>query len=151
MWAVFPLYGLSLFEQLLPLLFKAARQQLNELSGDSRLSQLLTYLNKHYEATLDDACLELGMSRSSFNTFLHEVANTTFSMLLRELRINHACGLLRNDDLSVAEISYSCGFSTPSFFSATFRRVKGMLPKDYRAIQGDRDAAASEDSGIYLE
>ena len=35
--------------------------------------------------------------------------------------------------LSIREISDSLGFSTPAYFSETFRQVKKVTPSQYRA------------------
>ena len=52
-------------------------------------------------------------------------------------RIEEAKHLLRNDDYPLAHISHVLGFSSPSYFSQTFKKFTGTSPKEYRkaAIQ----------------
>jgi AraC family transcriptional regulator len=48
------------------------------------------------------------------------------------LRIERAKSLLAQPDLSVTEIAANLGFSETSSFSATFRKLTGRTPSDYR-------------------
>ncbi|MCJ8281096.1 MAG: AraC family transcriptional regulator [Rivularia sp. ALOHA_DT_140] len=47
-------------------------------------------------------------------------------------RIEQAKNLLRQNKLSMAEISYQLGFNSQSHFTSTFRQHTGMTPKFYR-------------------
>lgn len=48
------------------------------------------------------------------------------------LRIQDAKQLLKNDDYSLSLISRLLGFSSPSYFSQSFKRQMGMSPQEYR-------------------
>jgi AraC-like DNA-binding protein len=57
----------------------------------------------------------------------------TFLDILRRIRLERACGRLRRElGTTICEISYDCGFSSPSFFSQVFRRSYGLTPERYR-------------------
>jgi len=47
-------------------------------------------------------------------------------------RIERAKTLLANPRTSITEIAFDVGFSATSAFSATFRRITGQTPTDYR-------------------
>lgn len=47
-------------------------------------------------------------------------------------RIEEAKQLLKNDDYTLGIISRMLGFSSPSYFSQTFKKMTGMSPIDYR-------------------
>ena len=47
-------------------------------------------------------------------------------------RIVMAENMLLNDDASVTEISYACGFSSTAYFSRVFKERKGETPLSYR-------------------
>lgn len=47
-------------------------------------------------------------------------------------RLDHARGLLRDTDLTAAEIAARCGFPDPAYFSRMFHRVVGQQPRVYR-------------------
>ena len=54
-----------------------------------------------------------------------------------ERRIEEGCYLLRQTDLSLAQISRILGFSSSSYFSQAFRTAKGQSPSEYRKANGD--------------
>lgn len=47
-------------------------------------------------------------------------------------RIEEAKQLLKNDDYALSLISRMLGFSSPSYFSQSFRKIVGMSPNEYR-------------------
>jgi AraC family transcriptional regulator len=47
-------------------------------------------------------------------------------------RIEHAKSMLANPRASITEIAFNVGFSATSAFSATFHRITGQTPTDYR-------------------
>jgi transcriptional regulator GlxA family with amidase domain len=50
-----------------------------------------------------------------------------------QLRIRHAATLLTTTDLSIETIATRSGFTSASYFSRTFRRVRGTSPREFRA------------------
>ena len=81
---------------------------------------------------VDDLLTATGMSRSSLNRKMHELFNLSPKDFLQEARIKHACSLLRQTDLSVKEIAYSCGFSNPHYFATCFKSSTGFTPSEFR-------------------
>ena len=51
---------------------------------------------------------------------------------LNEYRIERACAMLSDTELSILDIGYSCGFNDQSYFIKTFKKQKGMTPGAYR-------------------
>lgn len=58
--------------------------------------------------------------------------NRTFGETLSQRRISAAIERLRGSDLSIAEISYSLGYSHQAHFSRAFLRRTGLAPSEYR-------------------
>jgi LacI family transcriptional regulator len=56
----------------------------------------------------------------------------TPAKMLRQVRLDEACRLLRDTRHSVEKIVEQCGFSSTSYFSQLFRRSLGMTPTHYR-------------------
>lgn len=52
---------------------------------------------------------------------------------LTKIRLNNACILLSEGDLSVTEIAYLTGFSSVSYFGKLFKDAFACSPKEYRA------------------
>ena len=53
---------------------------------------------------------------------------------LSSCRIKEACHLLKTTDMSLSTISRTLGFSSPSYFSQSFRRQENMSPIEYRKL-----------------
>lgn len=64
---------------------------------------------------------------------------------LTECRLEEAKKMLKNDDYSLSLISRLMGFSSPSYFSQTFKKNVGMTPNEYRKVsrntKGEKEAS----------
>lgn len=57
---------------------------------------------------------------------------TTPHMYLNSLRIHRAKELLASKDIKITDIAYIVGFQSSEVFRATFRRLEGISPDEYR-------------------
>ena len=80
---------------------------------------------------VDDLSREVGMSRVHLNRRLKEVAGISPSALIKSTRMKQAAYLLVHDKVNISEVAYRVGFSTPSYFSSSFRDYFGMTPKEF--------------------
>ena len=80
---------------------------------------------------VDDLAREVGMSRVHLNRKLKEVAGISPSSLIKSTRMKQAAYLLVHDKVNISEVAYRVGFSTPSYFSSSFRDYFGMTPKEF--------------------
>ena len=53
---------------------------------------------------------------------------------LNIMRINKSMDLLRDTDMSIAEIADMVGFCNQSYYSDCFRKIKGITPKKFRVL-----------------
>jgi AraC-like DNA-binding protein len=86
------------------------------------------------EASLPKAALALGLSPRSLQRRLSDTG-TSFSELVAEVRLDTACHLLRESDLSLATIASRLGYRGPSSFSRSFMRLMKIQPATYRRQQ----------------
>lgn len=91
--------------------------------------------NLHREISRDATARYIGVSPTSFSLILKERTGRTFTELLRECRVDHACDMLINTEKSLAEIAEDCGFCDQSYFTHVFQDVKGVTPKHFRAAR----------------
>ena len=82
---------------------------------------------------VDDLSREVGMSRVHLNRKLKETAGISPSSLIKSTRMKQAAYLLVHDKVNISEVAYRVGFSTPSYFSSSFREYFGMTPKEFIA------------------
>ena len=65
------------------------------------------------------------------HAFTEEYGVSPMNYMIR-IRIDEACQLLKNDDYSLALISRMLGFSSPSYFSQSFKKLEHISPTEYR-------------------
>jgi AraC-like DNA-binding protein len=99
-----------------------------------RLNDVHKYIidNIHQEISLDKAASIANLSKPAFCRYFKRRANKTFIQFLNEIRIGQACRLLVNENFSVAEICFSCGFVNISYFIMQFKKITGYTPLGYR-------------------
>ncbi|MBQ6911139.1 MAG: AraC family transcriptional regulator [Bacteroidales bacterium] len=77
----------------------------------------------------------LPMNRTYLSQFIHAEYDCSFYLFVNRYRIEEAKRLMAdNPDMKMAEISASCGFSSPSVFSRTFTAIAGQSPSEWGKI-----------------
>ena len=79
---------------------------------------------------------EMGLGRSQLYRKIKALTNFSPVELLRQYRLREARARLLGSDDTVSEIAYSCGFSTPAYFSKCYREEFGETPSETRAKVG---------------
>lgn len=79
----------------------------------------------------DDLASQLCMSRSNLYLKMNSIVGEPPSNFIRRIRFNKVCKLLLENKYTMAEISYMTGFSSPSYFTNSFKKHMGMLPSEY--------------------
>lgn len=74
----------------------------------------------------------MAMSRSNLHLKFKAITGGSISDFIRKIRFKKAMDLLESGRYNVAEISVMTGFSTPSYFSKTFKKYYGYLPTEYK-------------------
>ncbi|MFS4418001.1 AraC family transcriptional regulator [Maribacter sp. 2307ULW6-5] len=103
-------------------------------SEGNRMRVVLDYVMENFRniITLEEIAEVACMTPNAFCRFFKERTNKTFFSFLIEMRIEHACHLLKeNRDLSVAGVSIESGFKSITNFNRKFKKCKGMTPSEY--------------------
>lgn len=102
-----------------------------------RLSAAVQHLHKHYARPLTTRHLAdmVGISPSQFDRRFRRFFGATPRKYLLRVRVNAACRLLAETDLSVTDVALKVGFYDHSHFSRTFSRLMGLPPLTYRKRQ----------------
>lgn len=88
------------------------------------------YLNPDFK--LVDLQNVLPMNRTYLSQFIHAEYGCSFYLFVNRYRVEEAKRLMNeNPGVKMADVSASCGFSSPSVFSRTFTTIAGQLPKDW--------------------
>lgn len=74
----------------------------------------------------------INVSKSVLYKRFHKCFGTTISEYINSRRIEKSIDLLQSSDLSIEEISQRVGFSSASYYSKIFKKIKGTAPLKYR-------------------
>jgi signal transduction histidine kinase/FixJ family two-component response regulator len=75
---------------------------------------------------------EMGMSRMQLFRKLKALLNQTPGELIRNLRLQRAAQLIRQNYGNIAEVTYEVGFNNLSYFAKCFKDKYGLLPSEYQ-------------------
>ncbi len=97
-------------------------------------ARLRTYVDRHYTEPLSVAelCRRLYISKSKLYQLSVKAFGMGVSDYIRERRIEKAKRLLKSTQKPVAQIAAEVGFQDANFFTRSFKKAVGLLPKEYR-------------------
>ena len=110
-----------------------SQAELIDKPGDQdTIKKLLTYCNENYTKplTLDYLAKELYLNKYYISHIFRERLNISYKDFITQLRIDHACKLLKKN-VSVTEVAYASGFSSTKTFNRTFLQYMNMSPREY--------------------
>jgi signal transduction histidine kinase/ABC-type xylose transport system substrate-binding protein/AraC-like DNA-binding protein len=85
---------------------------------------------------VEDLGKEMGLSRVQLYRKIKSLTNYSPNELLRIARLKKAASLLASSDMTVAEIGYEVGFSSPSYFAKCYKEQFGESPTDLLKRKG---------------
>ncbi len=100
---------------------------------DDCVLRACAYIENNYALSIgvEDVAEHVGVSRSQlYRLFVSELKLTPMQVIT-QVRIRHACALLRRGDLSVKSVAASVGFENPLYFSRRFHEMTGTTPSEY--------------------
>ncbi|HEM6085988.1 TPA: AraC family transcriptional regulator [Streptococcus suis] len=78
---------------------------------------------------------KLALSRSYLYKIFKQETGYSIKDYIVQVKMNHACQLLANPDLSITEIANSVGYQDPLTFSSAFKNQYHQSPSDYRKFR----------------
>lgn len=85
------------------------------------------------ELSVESLGVRFGMSRVQLYRKVKNLTNYTPVEIIRITRLKKAQQLLASTDLTVAEITYQVGFTSPSYFTKCYKEYFGENPNDTRS------------------
>lgn len=103
---------------------------------DEEIIQAQQWMLRNYdhEVSLQKVAKRFDMSLRTFNRRFKQATDSTPLEYLQHIRLGTAKDLLKESNLTIAEISYRVGFSDPGYFSSLFKRQVSLSPRDYRKL-----------------
>jgi YesN/AraC family two-component response regulator len=107
-----------------------------ESSKDNLIQKIVLYIEDNLTDTqlsVETLSRHVGMSRGTLYSKLLELTGQTPVEFIRSVKLDKAAQMLEKSELTIAEIAYSVGFSTPNYFAKSFKVKFNMLPSEYIA------------------
>jgi AraC-type DNA-binding domain-containing proteins len=107
-------------------------------SGDAKVTfSALNYVDRHYHEPIyvRDVATRCGMSESHFCRVFKQEYGVHFTAFLEKYRVEQAIRLLQDPRVSITDVAFSVGFSSPSYFARAFRCYVGVPPSQYRKTE----------------
>lgn len=104
-----------------------------------RMEKLIEFMNANFSRPLrlGEAAELVGMAETAFSRFFKTKTGINFVDFLNDIRLGHASRMLVDTKTPITDIAASCGFTNISNFNRTFKREKGLTPKDFRTKHGN--------------
>lgn len=92
------------------------------------------YIMDHYyeDISLDVVAEKIGITGGYLSSILSKSLDCGFVEYVNNIRINRACGYLKQGSLKVYEIANRVGFNDEKYFSKVFKKTMGMSPREYK-------------------
>ena len=91
----------------------------------NKLTKIIEENISNEQFGVSELASEIGMSRSNLLSKLKKLTKLSVSQLIRQVRLQHAMGVLEQTSLNVSEVSFRVGFSSISYFIKCFRDYYG--------------------------
>ena len=98
------------------------------------LTRVLEIIEKNInneKFSAEDFAENVGMSKTHLNRKLNALTDTSANEFIRTYRLKKAARLLSGRSGNISEIAYEVGFSNPSYFAESFKKLFGYSPSDY--------------------
>jgi len=102
-------------------------------SEENMTNKIIMYLqnNVYSKLTFDDVCKFSHMSKTNLKTTFKCNSGTGVIEYFKQLKIEEAKRLMREEDLNFTQISEKIGYSSVHYFSKHFKKSTGMTPSEY--------------------
>lgn len=101
-----------------------------------------TLKNFRREVPLSEIASVGNLSATSFCRYFKMMTNKNYVKFITQIRVNHACKLIIEDQLSMPAVCFESGFCNLSNFYRQFKKNTGMTPLAYKnAYQHQRRAS----------
>ena len=107
-----------------------------EVKGNDELlmERIMKSVNKNLsnsDFNVDMLTQEVGISRAQLHRKMKEMTGISTSEFIRNIRLEQAARLLREQKINITQVAYTVGFSNLAHFSTIFRKHFGISPSEY--------------------
>ena len=107
-------------------------KNLANLSITERVDKLIMQQLGNADLTVESLVSMLGMSRSVFYREWSELSEETVNARIMKARLNFSLQLLEQNNLTVAQVAFASGFNNTAYFTKSFKKFYGEVPKSFK-------------------
>jgi AraC-like DNA-binding protein len=99
-----------------------------------KIDLIFKFINDNFknQIYLDEIADKASMTVPAFCRYFKRVTGKTFTKLVNEYRVVHATKLLTENQMSITDVCYECGFNNFSHFNKLFKEFTGKSASKYR-------------------
>ncbi|MEO1255915.1 MAG: AraC family transcriptional regulator, partial [Bacteroidota bacterium] len=103
-------------------------------NNSNRLAFVIQYIKDHLHESLCVSTLaeKAYMSEPTFHRVFRNEIGMSPIHFINQTRIKKATAMLSDPNIKMKEVFLTCGFSNPSYFNRTFKKIHGVSPKNYQ-------------------
>ena len=98
------------------------------------MERIMKVINDHLsdsDFNVEMLTSEVGISRAQLHRKMKEMTGLPVSEFIRNIRLEQAVRLLKEQKVNVTQVAYAVGFSNLAHFSTVFRKQFGVSPTEY--------------------
>lgn len=105
-------------------------------SGMINVAETVSYIESNYKEaiTVSELAASLNLSERHYLRIFKDNYRITPSNYIINLRLQHACRLLKNTTGKISDIAMQSGFKDFNYFTRRFRKAFGVTPSEYRNL-----------------
>ena len=130
------LYRTNLSSAFLSVLVKCLREAKNPNNSmqTKKAKSIIEYIQKNYSEDITNEYLSkiFHFHPNYINRIVKESTNFSVHQYVLRVRISKAVSILMQQDISIGEVAYMCGFYDSCHFSKSFKKIMGISPGDFK-------------------
>ncbi len=95
------------------------------------IESILQHLDES-EFDLEKLASDMNISKSTLYRKIKSITGLTPLDFIRNIKMKHACMMLKSQGQTISEIAYALGFNNPKYFSKCFKEEFGISPTEYQ-------------------
>ena len=103
---------------------------------NTHVEKIAMFIAQNYQSpiSVSDIGREVGLHPDYANALFKNAFGCTCSDFIIEERISHAQRKLITTDKNISSIAFECGFNSISWFNASFKKMNGCTPREFRSV-----------------
>lgn len=118
-------------------------------NNDQLMNRIMKSINEHIsdpDFNVESLAEDVGISRAQLHRKMKEITGISTGEFIRNLRLEQAARLIREQKINVTQVAYAVGFNNQTHFSTVFRKRYGMSPTEYAKKEHNENTEQKQES-----